>query len=50
MNDKDCACYGKSLIFQLLPDVFDWFYGVVLFDHNKLTTTSTTRIDLHRVY
>ena len=38
---------GKSFIFQLLPDVFDWYYGVL---HNKLSTASTTHIDLHWVY
>ena len=22
--------YDKSLIFQLLPDEFDWYYGVII--------------------
>lgn len=32
INAKDVLAvlptgFGKSLIFQLLPDVFDWYYG-----------------------
>ena len=43
--------YDKSPIFQLLPDVFNWYYSVINNNnsviHNKLTTTtSTTHIGL----
>ena len=35
INGKDVVAVhvaedGKSLIFQLLPDVFDWYYGVII--------------------
>ena len=54
----DCICYwvseyvteyGKSLIFQLLPDVLDWYHGVIIsVNYNKLITASTTHFDLHK--
>ena len=35
INDKDVlavhvTAYGKSLIFHLLPDVFEWYYDVII--------------------
>ena len=43
--------YGKSLIFYLMPDVFDWYYSVIMVLFiKKLATTSTTNIDLPSVY